>query len=269
MKLKANYHTHTSLCDGTASPEEMVLEALRKGFDHLGFSGHVDIHPQMDVQAYQQEIRSLAKKYAGEIEILCGGELDSLYPDQHPAGFDYLIGSVHHMKAGTEEALAVDWDVQMERLLKECYGGDGYRLCRDYYRQVAEAFGGGGCTWIGHFDLVTRYNQDLRFVDEEDPRYLGPAFETIDLLAERGLPLEINTKQVRLGKIYPSIPLLKHLRERGGEIVISSDAHRPEDLDLGFEAAANRALLCGFNHTHILVREGNGTAFRAVALQDE
>ena len=49
MKLKANYHTHTSLCDGTASPEEMVLEALRKGFDHLGFSGHVDIHPQMDV----------------------------------------------------------------------------------------------------------------------------------------------------------------------------------------------------------------------------
>ena len=44
---------------------------------------------------------------------------------------------------------------------------------------------------------------------------------------------------------------------------------RPEDLDLGFEAAANRALLCGFDHTHILVREGNGTAFRAVALQDE
>ena len=79
MKLKANYHTHTSLCDGTASPEEMVLEALRKGFDHLGFSGHVDIHPQMDVPAYQQEIRSLAKKFAGEIEILCGGELDSLY----------------------------------------------------------------------------------------------------------------------------------------------------------------------------------------------
>ena len=148
MKLKANYHTHTSLCDGTASPEEMVLEALRKGFDHLGFSGHVDIHPQMDVPAYQQEIRSLAKKYAGEIEILCGGELDSLYPDQHPAGFDYLIGSVHHLEAGAEEPLAVDWDVQMERLLKECYGGDGYRLCRDYYRQVAEAFGGGGCTWL-------------------------------------------------------------------------------------------------------------------------
>ena len=53
MKLKANYHTHTLFCDGTASPEDMVKQALRLGFDHLGFSGHVDISPKMDIPAYQ------------------------------------------------------------------------------------------------------------------------------------------------------------------------------------------------------------------------
>lgn len=264
MKLKANYHTHTLFCDGTASPEDMVKQALRLGFDHLGFSGHVDISPKMDIPAYQKEIRRLAEVYAGQIEILCGGELDSLYPDRHPAGFDYLIGSVHHLRAGGDTPLAVDWDVQMKQLLTEGFGGDGYRLCRAYYRQIAEAYGKGGCTWIGHFDLVTRFNPVWHFVDETDPRYLQPAFEAMDALAEQGLPFEINTKQAASGQVFPGEILLRHLRERGGEILISSDAHRPEDLDQGFEAAAGMVLACGFDHVNILTLENGRPVFHPV-----
>ena len=267
MQLKANYHTHTVFCDGQNTAEEMVREAIRKGFRHLGFSGHVDIDPKMEVGVYQQEIRRLAAHYEGQIEILCGGELDSLYPDRQPAGFDYLIGSVHHMAGPEGEPLAVDWDVKMERLLRDGYGGDGYRLCRDYYRQIAEAYGNGGVAWIGHLDLVTCFNETMGFVDEEDGRYLGPAREAIDLFAEKGIPLEINTKQWRRGKIYPSETLLRHLRERGGEIVISSDAHRAEDLDQGFEEAILRARECGFGHTNILTREQGKVCFREVAIQ--
>ena len=269
MKMTANYHTHTFFCDGKASAEDMARQAVNLGFEHLGFSGHVDIHPKMDIPAYQAEIRRLQKAYAGQIEILCGGELDSLYPDRQPKGFDYLIGSVHHLKVGTAEPLAVDWDVQMKQLLTECFGGDGYRLCREYYRRVAEAYGNGGCDFIGHFDLVTRYNNEMRFADEEDPRYLKPAFEAIDCLAERGLPFEINTKQAHLGRIFPGEALLRHLRERGGEILINSDAHRPEDLDKGFDAAVERALACGFDHVNILTREGEKTVFRQAGLTAE
>ena len=266
MKLKANYHTHTRFCDGTASPEEMVRQALRLGFEHLGFSGHVDIHPKMDIPAYQREIRRLAEAYAGQIDILCGGELDSLYPDRQPTGFDYLIGSVHHLRACGDTPLAVDWDVQMQQLLTEGFGGDGYRLCRAYYRQLAEAYGKGGCTWIGHFDLVTRFNPDWRFVDETDARYLQPAFEAMDALAERGLPFEINTKQAASGKIFPGEPLLRHLREIGGEILISSDAHRPEDLDRGFDTAAALARICGFDHVNILIPGDGAPVFHPVGI---
>ena len=35
-----NYHTHTELCDGTASLEEMTLAAMKEGFKVIGFSGH-------------------------------------------------------------------------------------------------------------------------------------------------------------------------------------------------------------------------------------
>ena len=38
--LKTNYHTHTYFCDGKGTPDEIVLEAILKGFNYLGFSSH-------------------------------------------------------------------------------------------------------------------------------------------------------------------------------------------------------------------------------------
>ena len=37
---RSNYHTHTLFCDGSDSPEELVLEAIRLGCPEIGFSGH-------------------------------------------------------------------------------------------------------------------------------------------------------------------------------------------------------------------------------------
>ena len=38
--MLTNYHTHTTFCDGKSTVEEIVLSALAKGFDAIGFSGH-------------------------------------------------------------------------------------------------------------------------------------------------------------------------------------------------------------------------------------
>ncbi len=38
--MLANYHTHTTYCDGKNTPEEIVLCAIEKGFTSIGFSGH-------------------------------------------------------------------------------------------------------------------------------------------------------------------------------------------------------------------------------------
>lgn len=264
--LKANYHTHTTYCDGRSTPEEMVLRAIELGFEHLGFSGHVDIDPVMDVPAYLAEITRLQEKYRGRIDILRGGELDNMYPDRRPAGFEYLIGSAHHMRSG-DQVLAVDWsEEQLLRLLNEGFGGDGLKLCRAYFRLIAETYHRGSCTWIGHFDLVTRHNHSLHFVDEEDPAYLASAREVIEYLVGEDLPLEINTKQAHWGKLYPGAPMLKALRELGGEIVISSDAHHISELDKGFDRAAALAKSCGFDHANILVRGPRGLEFAQVAL---
>ena len=40
MIIKQNLHTHSTYCDGNDRPEEMILTAIDKGFDSVGFSGH-------------------------------------------------------------------------------------------------------------------------------------------------------------------------------------------------------------------------------------
>ena len=38
--MKTNYHTHTTWCDGKDTPEAVVVAAIDKGFDAIGFSSH-------------------------------------------------------------------------------------------------------------------------------------------------------------------------------------------------------------------------------------
>ena len=40
MNTLQNLHQHTTFCDGKNTPEEIVLEAIKKGFGAIGFSGH-------------------------------------------------------------------------------------------------------------------------------------------------------------------------------------------------------------------------------------
>ena len=70
--LKANYHTHTVLCDGKNTAEEMVKRALDLGFEHLGFSGHMDPGVHMDWPIYVAEVRRLQGIYGERLDLLRG-----------------------------------------------------------------------------------------------------------------------------------------------------------------------------------------------------
>ncbi|MBQ5866103.1 MAG: PHP domain-containing protein, partial [Oscillospiraceae bacterium] len=66
MGYKQCLHTHSVLCDGKDTLEEMVQAAIEKGFDSIGFSGHsfMDIYAEFsmseeDVKVYKAEIARL------------------------------------------------------------------------------------------------------------------------------------------------------------------------------------------------------------------
>ena len=269
--IKANFHTHSTFCDGKNPPEETAAFAAANGFTHLGFSGHMDPDIHMDIDAYYAAIRSLQEQYAGRMDILRGIELDTLYDPSCARGAEYVIGSTHFLDVPSEIPMSVDSSPEhLAQLCREFFGGDYYALAKAYYRVEAQVHERTGCTFIGHYDLVVRFNDDMRFLDEEDPRYRKYALETLEYLAGLKIPFEINCGAVNRGRkkdLYPNRFLLQALHDFGGEIVISSDAHRKELLSGAFDAAVSAALACGFTHTNILEHTRDGKiAFRQVPL---
>ena len=268
---KANYHTHSVFCDGKDTPEDIVRTALDKGFTSLGFSGHMDADIHMDFDAYLNEICRLQSVYRDRLEILCGVELDTLYDPASIHDVQYIIGSTHFLDVDSREPMSVDnTPEQLQQLAREFYGGDYYRMAAAYYALEATVHERTGCDIIGHFDLVVRFNDQLHFLDEGDPRYLKPALEAMEHLVKSGVPFEINCGAVNRGRKkepYPNRRLLKALHDFGGEIVISSDAHQKELLDGAFDQAVQIAVECGFTHTNILTCKDDGRLkFLPVAL---
>lgn len=269
--LNANYHTHTTFCDGTSTAEEQVFQALELGFFALGFSSHVDPDIPMDWNAYSAEILRLRAAQKGELDILLGAELDNLWDRSHCPEAEFVIGSTHYIPVGTPHDGCVDWSAEVsEQCCREFFGGDWYAYCRAYYEFEAQVYDRTQCTFVGHFDLVTRFNDDLHAFDEEDPRYVSPALEAMEHLVQQGVPFEINCGAFNRGRkaeLYPRQSLLRALHDFGGEIFITSDAHQRELLAGGFDTAVERAIECGFTHVNALYHDASGAvAVRQLAL---
>jgi len=283
MQPKANYHTHTTFCDGSHSAEDVVLEAIKKGFSHLGFSGHMDPGVWMDFPQYVSEIERLQQKYKDRIDIILGAELDTVYGPEAAPGVEYHIGSTHFIPIpgsevwehtvpfGSHRETEPDTDIFgvdaateiIHDSCKKYYGGDYYAMSERYYAFESMVCNRLKPAFIGHFDLITRFN-DLsksdggHFLDETDERYLRPARKAMEALVKYCIPFEINCGAINRGRKaepYPRIELLKYLKELGGEILISSDAHQKDLLDGGFDTAVSLARDAGFDHINILVRK--------------
>ena len=273
MRLTGNVHTHTTFCDGKNTAREMAEAALAKGFDTLGYSGHMDPSIHMDLPAYQREIARLREEYAGRLDILCGVELDQYWETAEIPGAEYVIGSTHFLRLPDGHLGCVDWKAEiLEDLCREHFGGDWYRLTAAYYAAEAEVWERTHCDIIGHFDLVARFNHEVPAFDEEDPRYWKPALEAMERLTGTGALFELNCGAYNRGRrrdFYPAERLLRQLRLWGGELVITSDAHQAELLDGGFADAVEKARACGFQSVWMPGHRADGTVdmrLRRIAL---
>lgn len=251
-----NLHTHTTYCDGVNTPEEMVQEALRMGCHTLGFSGHAPADlwgsedwaiPVSKMTAYRDELFSLKQKYADQIEILVGLELD--YYSPKPDWVEYTIGSVHQLKLGGDVEIPVDlaYD-QVYRLVGEVYGGDFMAYAKDFYALSADVANRTQCDIVGHFDLLTKFNEKYHYLDESDPRYQAMALEALDAVMEKNVLFEMNTGAISRGwrsTPYPAPFLLKHLAQKKGRVILNSDAHSRENLLCCFEDSVEYARACG------------------------
>lgn len=260
--LKANFHTHTTFCDGKDTPEDIVVKAIDLGFKQIGFSGHMDSGCHMDLKAYLAEVDRLRRKYEGIIDILAGIELDNMYNPECARYAEYTIGSTHFLDIQSEQPLAIDLTKEQFVFICHKYFYDDYiSMSRAYYELVARSYERMHCDIVGHFDLIVRFNDELNCIDESSRQYYMPALEAMENLCREDVVFELNCGAYNRGRkreLYPNTFFLKHLNELGGRIMINSDAHQKDLLSGGFDFAVRKAIECGFKYVNILRHDENG-----------
>ena len=239
-------HMHTVWSDGKNTPEEMVQEAIRKGLETVGISDHSSGDPcGMKLEenaAYKAEIARLKEKYAGQIRVLCGLERDFLTDDF--TDYDYTIGSVHWLPMPDGHRVSIDWLPEKLREGAEKYfGGDMIALAEAFFEAEARVVEVTKCDIIGHFDLVTKFIEVDPSFDVRHPRYVRAWQQAADALLETGKPFEVNFGAMSRGyrtSPYPSPEIRQYLLDRGGKLLLSSDAHAKENIAFGFGTVKDR-----------------------------
>ena len=244
-----NYHSHCSFCDGRAPFEEFVKEAISQGFYSYGVSSHAPLpFPTRwtmeweQMEAYLDEFKNLRSKYADEIELYVGLEIDYLNEESNPSvarftelPLDYRIGSVHLLYDAAGEVVDIDCSpaVFKERVDRH-FNGDVLRVIRMYFDRLFRMVELGGFDILGHADKM-HYNASCYhpgLLDE--PWYEALMKDYFSLVASRGYLVEINTKAYdSLGTFYPNSRYWELMKEYQIKVLVNSDAHYPERINGG------------------------------------
>ena len=241
--ILTDLHMHTNYCDGADTPEEMVLSAIALGMDCIGFSAHsytfFDESYCMKKEKsadYRREIAALKEKYKETIRILCGIEQD-YYSAEPVSAYDYVIGSVHYLKM---DSVYIPVDESKDILLdavEKYFHGDIYALVNEYFSTIKNVVTQTNADIIGHFDLISKFNEDGSLFDENDSRYIKAWQEALDELLSFDIPFEINTGAISRSYRtfpYPNADMIQYIKNRHGTLILSSDSHSKHTLCYDF-----------------------------------
>lgn len=268
--LTQDLHTHSTFDDGKSTLREMAEGACRAGLTSLGFSLHSPLPfenswacPAERVPDFFREAEALRNEFRGRLAIYIGVELDG-ESRMETAPFDYVIGSLHHVPVDGR-LFAVDESAATSRALIRASGGADAAAER-YFAQYDRLAGDDRVDIVGHFDLLTKFNEPSPLFDPNSPRYLAAAEGAMRKLVAAGKIFELNTGAISRGyrtAPYPSETLLRPLHQMGGRITLNSDAHSADALAFRFAEAAALAKRCGFTE----LWRFDGRAFVPVPLE--
>ena len=135
------------------------------------------------------------------------------------------------------------------------FGKDIEAISESYYSAFAEYL-----TWrrpdvVGHFDLLTKYDEMGERYFLGNPTHDRIAEHFIERVAREGMLFEVNTGAIARGyrtSPYPSVNLLRKIKDSGAPITLTSDCHNAEYLDCHFRETKSMLYDIGFRETVVL-----------------
>lgn len=245
----ANYHTHSHFCDGKEAPEAYVKKAISLDFKALGFSSHAPVLFENEysiapdkLNDYCSEISRLKEKYKDKIDLFIGLEADYIPGKTNDFTYfrkqcdlNYIIGSIH-MIAHPSNGLVwyIDGGIQekWDRGLREVFEGDIRAGVKAFYYQTNTMIENQKPEILGHFDKIKMHNKNRMFL-QTDAWYQSLINESLQIIKEKNIVLEINTRGLYKGRFdepFPSLTIIQQAQEMGIPLMLNTDAHHPDEL---------------------------------------
>ena len=235
--INFNFHQHSNFSDGDSNPEEYVKKAAELGFTALGFTEHSPLPfpnsfslEEENIESYILETNNLKEKYNDQLKVFRALEMDYIPGISEDFGYwkkrcqtDYLIGSVHLVKPPNDNGLWFTDGSKFEtydRGLNELFGGDIKQAVKAYYHQMNEMISTQMFDIVGHVDKVKMHNNG-RYFSEDEPWYQQLVDECLELISEKGLIVEVNTRGIykkRFPGLFPDGITLQKVKKLNGNM---------------------------------------------------
>lgn len=174
------------------------------------------------------------------LPVLLGLEVD-FFPETidavldllSPYPWDLLIGSVHWLGG---------WSFDHPEVVAEFVDRGVETVYEEYFELEAELAASGTVDVLAHVDLVKVFGHRL------DSAPLDLYRTVVDGAVRSGTAVEVNTSGLRglTEEMYPAPSFLQMFAEAGVGITLGSDAHIPDDVGSGFDAASGLAKSVGY-----------------------
>ncbi len=219
MKLIGDYHTHTTFSHGSGTIEDNLKAAIQKELAFVGISDHGPAHilhglKRSELPVMRREVDRLNEKYSAYgTKVLLGveanvtsfkGDIDVRPSDLQY--YDFLLLGYHYMTRMLSWKDAWQWYI--------ANSVDQWIIKRETYRQyITQAL----------IQAVQRY--PITAVTHPGAKVHLDLQRLADACFAADTALEVNEKNHHL-----NVAELILLREHEVPLLVSSDAHRPEDV---------------------------------------
>lgn len=268
-----NYHGHLHYCDGKGTADEYARAAIARGMLAYGFSSHAPVPydvawtmKQASLADYIDEIDKVKERYAGQIEIYRGLEVDYVpgkagpsHPRLADARLDFTVGSVHLVDFFADGR---PWEIDGTHKLfldglEVIFHRDIQAAVTRYFELTRMMVQDDPPDIVGHLDKIKMQNEEGALFSEEAIWYQEAVEETLKLIAGKGLIMEVNTRGIykkKTTETYPSPQILRRMKELNIPVMINSDAHHPREITECFEETAALLLEVGYEQCRVLLR---------------
>ncbi len=263
----SDMHIHTNHSHDAKYPmEQMIQGGIEHGMQVIAVADHCDVtrcenDPDWDIYTHIkescEEVEQLNKQFGDRCLILKGVELGDgvWYSEQSnkvvtQLSYDVIVGATHAVRCQAAETISIKekWYSQMNFV--ELTDGEFHEFMCHYFDDMLTMVETQNIDIMAHILCAICYYQSRHGIYKDVRPYEKQIIKILETIIRKGIAMEMDRQlfEQKDGK-YPYYWIVEKYYELGGYLItLSTDAHSPKGVGIGYDLRISMLKQTGFTH---------------------